>query len=106
MSVSEERALGFGDSCPCRGGIFALLSENAREELMLDHQARTDSFTVFVKELEPRLRHALIPSIGLDGANEATAEALAYGWEHWDRLREMENRRAIRIGWPGAVSGR
>jgi RNA polymerase sigma-70 factor (ECF subfamily) len=91
MSVSEERALGFGDSCPCRGGIFALLSENAREELMLDHQARTDSFTVFVKELEPRLRHALIPSIGLDGANEATAEALAYGWEHWDRLREMEN---------------
>ncbi len=44
-----------------------------------------------MREVEPRLRHSLIPSVGLDAATEATAEALAYGWEHWDRLRHMDN---------------
>lgn len=50
-----------------------------------------DSFSEFVERVEPRLRHALIPTLGLDMAHEATAEALAYGWEHWDRLRAMDN---------------
>lgn len=50
-----------------------------------------DSFTELVKELEPRLRHALSATYGLDVGREATAEALAYGWEHWEQLRSMEN---------------
>lgn len=54
-------------------------------------KATVDSFTEFVERVEPRLRAALIPMLGLDGAREATAEALGYGWEHWDRLRVMEN---------------
>lgn len=58
---------------------------------MLEDRAKADSFTSFVRDVEPRLRHALIPSLGLDAATEATAEALAYGWEHWDRLRHMDN---------------
>ena len=48
---------------------------------MLRDKAGLDSFTEFVEEVEPRLRNALIPTLGLDGAREATAEALGYGWE-------------------------
>jgi RNA polymerase sigma factor (sigma-70 family) len=50
-----------------------------------------DSFTVFVKRTEPRLRHALSALFGTDLGKEMTAESLAYGWEHWDRIQEMEN---------------
>ena len=51
----------------------------------------TDSFTEFVKEVEPRLKHALVAAAGVDHGLEATAEALAYGWEHWDELQNMTN---------------
>jgi len=51
----------------------------------------TESFTTFVKEVEPRLRHALVAVFGQERGREATAEALAYGWEHWDRVGAMEN---------------
>lgn len=50
-----------------------------------------DSFTDFVAEVQPRLIHALAALYGNDLGREATAEALAYGWEHWDRVRTMEN---------------
>ena len=51
----------------------------------------SESFRLFVKEIEPRLRHALVAVFGQDLGREATADALAYGWEHWDRLDGMEN---------------
>ena len=51
----------------------------------------TESFTIFVKEVEARLRHALVAVFGQEQGREATAEALAYGWEHWDRVGEMDN---------------
>ena len=49
------------------------------------------SFTAFVREVEPRLRWALVARFGPDDGRDATAEALAYGWEHWDRIGVMEN---------------
>lgn len=58
---------------------------------MLDDPTRTVSFTVFVTETEARLRHALTAAWGPDQGREAAAEALAYGWEHWDRVQRMEN---------------
>ena len=42
-------------------------------------------------EVEPRLHAALIPSIGVDHAREATADALAWAWENWDRVQVMDN---------------
>jgi RNA polymerase sigma-70 factor (ECF subfamily) len=48
-------------------------------------------FDDFVREVEPRLRRALVGCRGLDGAQEATAEALAYAWEHRARVLAMEN---------------
>lgn len=50
-----------------------------------------DSFTDFVKLNEPRLRHALTALFGTELGKEMTAESLAYGWEHWDRLQVMVN---------------
>ena len=40
---------------------------------------------------EARLRIALSAAHGLETGREAAAEALAYGWEHWDRIQTMEN---------------
>lgn len=50
-----------------------------------------ESFTIFVKETEPRLRRALVAAFGQDRGLEATAVALAYAFEHWERVESMEN---------------
>ena len=49
--------------------------------------AATDSF---LTEAERRLRRAFIVAYGVERAAEATAEALAWAWEHRDRLDGME----------------
>ena len=41
--------------------------------------------------LEPRLRRALVALCGVEAARDATAEALAYAWQHWDRIAAMRN---------------
>lgn len=48
-------------------------------------------FTAFFRATEPRLRHALIGLCGTDATHDAVAEALTYAWEHWARVRAMEN---------------
>ena len=58
---------------------------------MLSDETRTDAFTDFVSEVESKLRRALTGALGADLGREATAEALAYGWEHWSRIRVMDN---------------
>ena len=50
-----------------------------------------EAFDRFVRDSEPLLRRALVAAYGPDIGREAVAEALAWGWEHWERLREMEN---------------
>jgi DNA-directed RNA polymerase specialized sigma24 family protein len=50
-----------------------------------------DEFIAFARESEPRLRRALVAAYGPDRGREATAEALAYAWEHWIRVKEMGN---------------
>jgi RNA polymerase sigma-70 factor (ECF subfamily) len=71
---------------------MTLLGEMKRTGLRVTAERKqVDSFTDFVEEVQPRLMHALAALYGSDLGREATAEALAYGWEHWDRIREMEN---------------
>ena len=48
-------------------------------------------FTVFVKETEPRLSYALAAAYGVEVGRESTADALAYAWENWAKVRCMEN---------------
>lgn len=58
---------------------------------MLTDQATDSSFETFVKDVEPRLREGLSAALGSDRGREATADALAYAWEHWERVSGMEN---------------
>ena len=58
---------------------------------VLSNQTDVETFTAFVEEVEYRLRCALSACLGSQVGREAAAEALAYGWEHWDRIRAMEN---------------
>jgi hypothetical protein len=51
----------------------------------------TEAFESFVAVAEPRLRHALVAAVGRDLGRDAAAEALAFGWEHWDDIKVMEN---------------
>jgi DNA-directed RNA polymerase specialized sigma24 family protein len=50
-----------------------------------------EAFSALVREVGPRLKQALIASLGGEAGREAAAEALAWGWEHRDRLRGMAN---------------
>jgi len=50
-----------------------------------------ESFTVFARDVEPRLRFALTAALGQELGHEAAADAMAYGWEHWDRVRGLVN---------------
>jgi DNA-directed RNA polymerase specialized sigma24 family protein len=51
----------------------------------------TQEFEVFVREVEPGLRRALFAVLGAERGREATAEALGWAWEHWDRVVNLEN---------------
>jgi DNA-directed RNA polymerase specialized sigma24 family protein len=48
-------------------------------------------FSDFVTEAEPRLRRALVALLGPETGRDATAEALAWAWEHWNRVEAMDN---------------
>ena len=53
-----------------------------------DHDA---TFILFATAHEPRLRRAFVAAYGTDRGTEATAEALAYAWQHWKRVSAMMN---------------
>jgi len=48
-------------------------------------------FEAFVRAAEPRLSRALAAAYGFEDGLDATAEALAYAFEHWDRLQHVAN---------------
>ena len=50
-----------------------------------------EEFHAFVVEVEPRLRRSLVALCGPDRAREAVQLALIYAWDHWDRVRQMDN---------------
>ena len=58
---------------------------------MLADDTRAVSFTDFVERYEVKLRQALTATFGPELGREATADALAYGWEHWDRVDQTDN---------------
>src|SRR5579862_8721694 len=48
-------------------------------------------FEQFVRDTEPRLSRAFAAAYGFEEGRDATAEALAYAFEHWDQLRQVTN---------------
>ena len=59
-----------------------------------------ETFEVFFARAEPRLRAALTSLYGADMGREATAEAMAWAYEHWDRVAGMDHQVAYlyRVG--------
>jgi DNA-directed RNA polymerase specialized sigma24 family protein len=57
----------------------------------MDELRGTEGFDAFVRDVEPRLRAALVARFGADRGREATAEALAWAWTHRDRLPALTN---------------
>ncbi len=58
---------------------------------MLRDQTAADTFTEFARLLEPSLRRGLTAGFGSEVGREAAAEALVYGWQHWERVEGMDN---------------
>lgn len=58
---------------------------------MTDRDVVVDAFAGFVRDRGPALKHALMAALGPEMGMDAAAEALAYGWEHRDRVSAMEN---------------
>ena len=58
---------------------------------MVETRSRAEMFTDFVRDVEPRLSYALAMAYGPEAGREAAADAFAYAWEHWEKIREMEN---------------
>ena len=54
-------------------------------------QTLVDSFTQWAEGAEPRLRHALTASFGMQVGTEAAADALAQVWIAWDDIEGKEN---------------
>lgn len=50
-----------------------------------------EAFRGFVELSEPPLRQALSATLGGQAGRDATADALGYAWEEWERIRDMEN---------------
>ena len=50
-----------------------------------------EGFDAFAEIVGPRLQRGFVVCRGIDGAADATAEALAYAWQHWSRIEQMDN---------------
>jgi DNA-directed RNA polymerase specialized sigma24 family protein len=56
---------------------------------MMD-RTRSD-FERFVRDVEPKLRRALVAGFGADLGRQAAADALAWSWENWDKVCSLDN---------------
>ncbi len=56
----------------------------------MSEETAEDSFARFASRVAPRLNQALI-SVAGDAGRDAASESLLYGWEHWERVRRMDN---------------
>lgn len=61
------------------------------DETSASAEDRAKWFAEFVSEKERGIRQSLTGALGVDLGREATAEALAYGWEHRNRVERMDN---------------
>lgn len=72
-------------------------AESLPAAFIIDREVETvqpdddEEFEAFVVMAEPRLRRAYLGTVGVDRMPDAVAEALGYGWEHWNRVSVMDN---------------
>jgi DNA-directed RNA polymerase specialized sigma24 family protein len=54
-------------------------------------ESRMVRFRALCAAVEPGLRRALVAAYGPDLGSDAAADALAWAWEHFDRVEAMDN---------------
>lgn len=52
---------------------------------------RPGDFDRFVGDVEPRLRRALVAAYGTQAGRDATVDALAWAWSHWEQVQALDN---------------
>jgi DNA-directed RNA polymerase specialized sigma24 family protein len=50
-----------------------------------------ERFELLVPPIGVRVRRALVGAYGIEVGSEAAADAMAYAWEHWEKVRTMTN---------------
>lgn len=59
--------------------------------MTVEREGVDEAFAAFVDEVGGRVRRALVPVAGAEGARDATTDALVHVWRQWDRVRAMAN---------------
>lgn len=76
-------------------GFWRAVQRRACADAFLDVTVKPDqteiAFDAFVRADGQRLRRAMTSQYGVDIGCESTDAAMAWAWEHWDRLRPMAN---------------
>jgi RNA polymerase sigma factor (sigma-70 family) len=57
----------------------------------VDKYPNVEEFTAFARDVEPKLRCALVSSCGPDRGLDATEDALVFAWENWDKVQNAKN---------------
>jgi RNA polymerase sigma factor (sigma-70 family) len=57
----------------------------------LADETTSTSYVAFAELAGPKLRDVLGAMFGREVGRDAAADALAYGWEHWERVEHMDN---------------
>jgi len=55
------------------------------------HDERWPDFDAFYRDVEPRIRRALVAACGVPAGLDAASVAMELGFGRWDEVREMEN---------------
>jgi RNA polymerase sigma factor (sigma-70 family) len=66
------------------------LGEDVEVVVLLAASAAAARFRTFFAQAEPRLHRALVAAYGPDLGTDATADALAWAWQHFDRVEAMD----------------
>lgn len=90
MATEVDAGLAF-HTYPARESVGSVVHGRPRDGALRVMETPADTFTDFFERNEPKLRNALVAAYGAEVGVEAAADALAYGWEHWDRVQRMDN---------------
>ncbi len=77
--------------CGTTGRVDALQSVDARNAVTVPGEASAHAFSIWARDAEPRLRHALTASFGPQVGEEAAADALSHAWEQWAEIADKPN---------------
>lgn len=71
--------------------LWVASRKSATEMLCTDMGRERSDFERFVADVEPRLRRALVAGLGAVAGRQAAADALAWAWQNWERMQEVES---------------